>query len=319
MKAFAIRPVALAVILMATAAREPAAAQDSAPPQPNTSAASSTYDPAIFQKPIPASQLAFLDRFSGSPAGDLARDKEFRNLMRIAVPDCTFHYGRDMPLYDALEMVLTGSPAPVRIREGRYVAVYGRRGPYLAGRGFLWFDMQEGIALGAFYFHPTNGEPTPTLTVFSRQVKEKSLGMSRLPPEFAADLSQWLSESALPRVTTRYFIGGSNKRILLEHDEDYCAPADGAPAPSDDACQEMDAQAADTDLTAAYYLQQVHYASNATAWMITGGEQVEWIRFRDSTCRTGPDPLVCRIRMTRERTHLILNRSRIPERQRVRY
>lgn len=45
------------------------------------------------------------------------------------------------------------------------------QGPCLRGRGFLWFDLDEGIVLGGFYFTPTNGEPTPTLTVFSRQLK----------------------------------------------------------------------------------------------------------------------------------------------------
>jgi hypothetical protein len=39
-----------------------------------------------------------------------------------------------------------------------------------------------------------------------------------------------------------------------------------------------------------------------------GEDQVAWIQVRDSTCRVGPDPLGCRIRLTRERTHLIVSR-----------
>ena len=68
------------------------------------------------------------------------------------------------------------------------------------------------------------------------------------------------------------------------------------------------ADAADIDLTAASYLEQVNYATNATAWMITGDDQVAWLQVRENTCRVGPDPLRCRIRMTRERTHLIIKR-----------
>ena len=50
--------------------------------------------------------------------------------------------------------------------------------------------MQEGIGLGGFYFHPTNGEPTPSVNVFSRQVvKEDYLKLSQLPPVFAEDLA----------------------------------------------------------------------------------------------------------------------------------
>jgi hypothetical protein len=48
--------------------------------------------------------------------------------------------------------------------------------------------------------------------------------------------------------------------------------------------------------------------SNATAWMIVGDEQTTWVRVRDDACRVGPEPLRCRVRMTRERTKVILNR-----------
>jgi hypothetical protein len=185
----------------------------------------------------------------------------------------------------------------------------GRRGPYLGGRGFLWIDLQDGIGLGGFYFHPTHGEPTPTVNVFSRQVKdEDSLKLSQLPPAFAEDIIAWSADSRVPPVTTRYFITGSNKKVLLEHDEDYCAPAAWPTAPPQNVCQQMNADAADIDLTAASYLEQVNYATNATAWMITGDDQVAWIQVREITCRVSPDPLRCRIRMTRERTHLIIKR-----------
>jgi hypothetical protein len=272
------------------------------------SANAQNYDPAIFQKPIPSDQLAFLNQFAGAASNDLVRDKQFRKLMHSLIPDCMFHYGRDMPLTDALEVVLKGSPLPVRIRDGRYLLVSGRSGPYLAGRGFIWIDLQDGIALGGFYFHPTNGEPTPTVNIFSKQVKEESLKLSQLPPAFAEDLIEWSAESRVPPVTTRYLITGSNKKILLEHDEDYCDPAAWPTAPPQNVCQQMNADAADIDLTAAYYLEQVNYATNATAWMITDDDQVAWLQVRNNTCRIGPDPLRCRISMTRERTHVIIKR-----------
>jgi len=68
----------------------------------------------------------------------------------------------------------------------------------------------------------------------------------------------------------------------------------------------MTADAADLDATAAYYLDQIHYATNGTAWMI-GQDQVEWIQMRNSTCGAGPDPLACRIRISRERTNVIIH------------
>ena len=269
-----------------------------------------TYDKAIFQKPIPADQLRDLNQFAGAPARDLMHDKQFRKLMKSFVPDCEFHYGRDMPLMDALEMVLDDSRQPIQIRENRYLLVPGNVGPYLGGRGFLWIDLQDGIGLAGFYFHPTNGEPTPSMVVASRQVKERLLQMGQLPPAFQEDFAQWAEMSRVPPITTRYFITGLNKRILLEHDENYCAadnPAAVAAASAD--CMQSNADAADLDVTAAYYLDQIHYATNGTAWMI-GPDQQAWITLRNNTCGGLADPLGCRIRMARQRTIIILRGRR---------
>jgi hypothetical protein len=273
----------------------------------------SNYDKSIFRKPIPSDQLAFLSHFSGVDSNEAIQDKQYRKLMHSVVSDCMFHYGRDMPLPDALEKVLAGSSLPVQIRDGRYVMVSGRMGPYLAGRGFMWIDMQEGIGLGGFYFQPTNGEPTPTVTIFSKQVKEKTLRISQLPPAFAEDLNTWSGDSRVATITTRYFITGADEKILLEHDEDYCQPLEATTAPPEDDCEQMNADAADIDLTAAYYLEQIHHATNGTAWMIPSDDEIAWIQIRLDTCRVGPDPLKCRIRMTRERTHAITKRQTMPD------
>jgi hypothetical protein len=122
---------------------------------PTNPGSGSNYDKAIFQKPIPPDQLAFLNQYAGAPSDKLYRDKQFRKVMRAAIPDCVFHYGRDMTLSDALDLVLKGSTLPVQIRDGRFVTLSGRRGPYLAGRGFLWIDMQDGIWVDSISIPPT--------------------------------------------------------------------------------------------------------------------------------------------------------------------
>ena len=270
------------------------------------------FDKSVFQRPLPGAQLAFLNSLAGLPADKAVRNKKFHKLLHEVVPGCVFHYGWDMSLFDALELALKNSAMPVQIRQGRYVTVSGFSGPYLQGRGFFWIDMQDGISLGAFYFHPTNGEPTPTVTVFSKQIEEGALDMGQLPPAFAEDLRQWAAEAHIPRVTTRYFITGLKEKILLEHDEDYCALTNDSTASNLNVCEQVNAQAADVDLDAAYYLDQTHHATNGTAWMINGADQVAWIQVRESTCRGIPDPLPCHIRMTRERTHVIINRHPRP-------
>jgi hypothetical protein len=263
------------------------------------------YDPALFQRRIPKEQLAFVSQYAGAPSNELYREKQFRKLMHSFVPDCTFHYGMDKSMFDALDEVIQGSSEPVQIRDGRYLLVSGHMGKYLAGRAFLWIDLQEGIGLGGFYFHPTNGEPTPAMNVFSKQVqKEMLLDMSELPPAFNEDMTAWTQADNVPPLTTRYFITGSNKKILLEHDEDFCAPASGA---GYNDCEQMNADAADMDMTAAGYLEQTHHATNATAWMITDPDQVAWLQVRVHACGGVLDPLGCRITMARERTRVILH------------
>jgi len=267
----------------------------------------SHFDKAMFLKPIPADQLSFLKGFVGASSYDLYRDKEFRKLMKSFVPDCMFHYGRDKPLKDALDEVFDHSRVPVQIREGRYVLLSGMSGQYLSGRGFLWIDLHDGIGLGGFYFRPTNGEPTPAMNIFSRQVKEDALSLSELPPAFAQDFYQWAEESNVSPVTVRYFLTGENRKILLEHDEDFCRYQDGSPAPAGSGCEQMNADAADFDLIAAEYTDETHHATNATAWMLSSADQ-DWLQIRANTCGGFADPLGCRIRLTRQRVRVIVRR-----------
>jgi hypothetical protein len=288
-----------------------AVAQDQPPPFQGQQTAEPTYDQAIFQNRIPAGQLAFLNQFAGWTTKDVVRDKQFRKLMKSVVPDCEFHYGRDKPLLYALDEAFDGSTDLVLLRAGRYFLLGGHQGQYLAGRGFLWFDLKDGIFLGGFYFTPTNGEPTPSLVITSQQVEERLLKMSQLPQAFSEDLFHWSQAYRVSQVTTRYFITGSKKRILLEHDEDYCLSANGIFAPPGDACEQLNADAADIDLNAAYYLQQINYATNGTAWELNP-EQLTWINVRNTTCGNGPNPLACRIHMTRERTRTIIHRPSPP-------
>jgi hypothetical protein len=289
--------------------QEPQSQEPQPPPPPSRHAPPSHYDKTIFLKPIPPDQLAFLNQFAGASSSDLYQDKQFRKVMKNVLPDCMFHYGRDMPLSDAMDIVFKGSRIPVEIRDGRYLSMAGNNGPILAGRGFIWIDLQDGVGVGGFYFHPTNGEPTPSVNIFSRQIKDEALGLGDLPPAFAEDFSRWAEGSSVPSVTTRYFLTGSNKKVLLEHDEDFCSPTDGTIAPNGDECEQMNADAADVDMIAASYVEQTHHATNATAWMINDPEQVAWLRVRDNTCGGVADPLGCRIRVTRERTRVILRRN----------
>jgi uncharacterized protein YecT (DUF1311 family) len=228
--------------------------------------------------------------------------------MKLTVSRTEYHYCRDMSLSEAVETILDGSTLPVDVRDGRFVTVSGNNSPYLAGRGMLWFDIQTGVAFGAFHFHPTNGEPTPTVTVFSRQLTDHELTMGQFPEPFVEDLEQWADAARIPTITPRYFIPENGKKYVLAHDEDYCWRPPGAFPADPDACQQMNANAADDDMNAAYFMQETGNAANATAWML-GPDQVAWISLRDRSCGNG---LACRIRITRQRTQVLMGHAPAP-------
>jgi hypothetical protein len=292
--AIAVLPCPARMLTAQTAAQDPQAAPPAAPP----------LEPVAFENPFPPDKLAFIKDYAGRSAKEIRKDKRFRELMNKAIPRTEFHYGHDLPLYDAIDTVLEGPPLPIDVRDGRYAMVASHGGPYLNGKGFLWFDLDTGIMLGGFFFHPINGEPTPTLAIFSRQLKAQSLAMSQLPPAFAQDLAQWVAVAGMKPLFVRYFIPENGKKYVLLHDEDYCAYPPGAPPPDPAVCQQMNADAADIDLNAADFMAQTHNAANATAWMLSPA-QVSWIAMRNQSCGAG---LACRIRLTRERTRVVMGR-----------
>jgi hypothetical protein len=283
--------------------------QPDAPTQTESPDAEAPPPPATFQNPVPSAQLSFLTGFDGHPAKELMKDKRFKDLLKSEIPRTEYHYGSDMSLGDALKEALDGSPQPVEIRDGRYLTAAGAQGPYLSGRGLLWIDMQQGIFLGGFYFHPTNGEPSPTLTIFSRQLDQLELSMSQLPQAFVADLSQWALVEHVPQISPRYFIPLNGKKYVLLHDEAYCEAPPGARAA--DPCEHLEEQAANADMDAAYFMDETHNAANATAWML-GPDQVEWIGLRDRTCGIG---LLCRVAFTRQRTRVLMGHPPAPHRR----
>ena len=141
--------------------------------------------PAAFVSTISPDQLAFLKDYEGKSTKELRKDKRFHKLMDQITPRTEYHYGWDMPLTEAVDQTLDGPPLPVEVRDGRYVMVGANTGSFKGGKGFAWFDMQAGIGIGGVYFHPTNGEPTPTLAIYSRQIKARDLGISQFPAAFA--------------------------------------------------------------------------------------------------------------------------------------
>jgi uncharacterized protein YecT (DUF1311 family) len=290
-----------AALLAALAVAPNISAQDQSTVPAAEPAASAT---AVFENRIPPDQLAFLNDYTGKTTKEIVKDKRFHPLMKAVTPRTEFHYGHDMSLFETIDTMLHSTPLPVDVRDGRYVTIGSRGGTYLMGRGFLWFDLKEGIALGGVYFHPTNGEPTPTLAVFSRQLNTKWLGMSQLPGAFQQDLAQWATLAAVPTVTVTYFVPEDGKKYVLVHDEDYCQVSGSAPGPPQTRCEQMDADSAEADMNAAYFMRETHNAANATAWMLEP-DQVSWIGVRQQTCGV---TVACRIRMTRARTRVLLQR-----------
>ena len=296
-----------------TTAQAPAPIQRQAP-APSTDTphtvfpAAPPYDPSIFGRLIPPAQLAPLLQADNTTVSDVFHDREAHHLIMSAVPGVMFHYGRDVSLPDTVTMELDKSPAIAHVHDNRYVLLTGndRAHEWMRhdARTLIWIDTKEGIVIGAFFFRPNNGEPGPTVTVFTRQIKQDDIHFSELPPAFLADLNQWQQQSGIPPVLITYFIGDISKKFLLEHNTDLCSTESLTGGYGSD-CEQMNADAADSDLTASLYLDQVNYATNATAWMINNPDQVSWVSYRDNTCMAGANPLACRIRLTRARIAVV--------------
>ncbi len=258
---------------------------------------------ANFQKIIPAEQLAFLKDYDGKMPKEIMKDKRFKQLEKQIMPGARYFYHYDKELSEAKDEVLDNDPVPITVREGRYVMIASAGGgdQHMFGRGFLWFDMQAGIGLGGIYFHPTNGEPSPTMAIYSKQLTDTVLSMGQLPDGFLDDFWAWANNAQVHFVSPRYFIPSDDRKYVLIHDEDYCAHGDNDPRPDD--CEEMNADAADVDMEAAYFMEETGHASDATAYMLNP-DQIEWLAVREREC--GPNGLECRIRVTRRRTAAII-------------
>ena len=272
--------------------------------------------PANFRDAIPAGQLAFLKDYDGRMPKEIMKDKRFKQLEKQITPGARYFYHYDKPLTEARDEVMHNDPLPITVRDGRYVMVASAGGgdQHMFGRGFMWFDMESGIGLGGIYFHPTNGEPTPTMAIYGKQLTDTVLSMGQLPDGFLDDFWAWANTAQVHYVSPRYFIPFNDRKYVLIHDEDYCAHADNEPPP--DGCEEMNADAADVDMEAAYFMQETGNVSDATAFMLNP-DQIEWLAVRDREC--GPNGLACRIRVTRQRTAVIIGHPLPPTRGVRRY
>ena len=222
-----------------------------------------------FTKLITNTQLAFLNDYAGRAVDNADGKQKVKTLVGMVAPYTPYHYGADFPLPQVISTLLLNEPQPIEIRDGRYAILSGFRNAIHNRRVLLWIDMRERVALGAIFFDPSNGEPSPTLTIFSEQLDLRSVRMSQLPRAFAEDLRRWAANAGLPAVTTRYFIGATGEKTVLAHDENFCARTEGQVGlPDKSVCREMNAKAALIDMTATRFMEQTHNASNATVRMI---------------------------------------------------
>jgi hypothetical protein len=228
----------------------------------------------VFHASLSSDQRALLASYEGMTAKEVTRSARFRAFVDTVVPYAPFHYGIDIPLTQAIHAILNQSDEPVQMHDGRYLLLTTSTGNPRR-RAILWVDLQTGATIGGIFFRPSNGEPTPTLTLFSRQVAHETVRVTQLPAAFKRDLQQWSNTAGIPLVTTRYFVNAANRKSVLTHDEDYCKPAPGQPVLAKEACEQRNVQAADIDIAAASFLGQTHYASNATMHMAAGSAQAE--------------------------------------------
>jgi uncharacterized protein YecT (DUF1311 family) len=218
-----------------------------------------------------------------------------------------FHFHFDMPVFQALQGILGGAGRPVAGHDERYVLLSAcDDASCRAAVSFVWVDLQQGLAFSGIAFGPTNGEPTPTLTIFSAQVGDQITKLDQLPTAFRQDLDRWTTEAGLPAVIARYFVNGIGDKSVLPHEEDDCGTPSGL-APHASPCKLVTLKVAEQDLAAVIYLLNRHFAEGTSSRLLIQASQIKWLESRENACAPLelPEALACRVTQTRARVRML--------------
>lgn len=249
--------------------------------------------------PLELNLIDWLKDYANQTTFEVISDKKFGNMILAATPPAVFHFGADMMLSDAVTLILHGPAFPVQLRDGRYLMISAERSARGGGESFYWFDLQRGMTFGGVFFRPSNGEPTPSLTVFSGQVADRITSDTQLPRDFLRDLETWRTARNVPAVVVRYFVNGLAWKAPLLHESDACAAAGAGTASAE--CQAVDEQAAELDMQAALYLLRSRYAEGTPAATQLDAAQAQWQTSLETACAGKADAPACRAQMARQR------------------
>jgi uncharacterized protein YecT (DUF1311 family) len=252
--------------------------------------------------------LAWLEPFLNQTTHDVWMHSRFKEIVSAAAPNAIYHFHVDLPLGAAFSAVLSGPGAPVQVRDDRYMLLSAcAAAPCVTGRALAWIDLEVGLVFGAIEFNPTNGEPTPTLTIFSAQVGDRVARRFELPPAFLQDLELWSRATRLRGTTVRYFINKDGWKSLVAHDEDACQGADRSSLALT-MCAATNADAADQDMRAAYLLLANQFDEKSSMRDALKADQDKWLQDRGALCpgaATDAATVACRLKVTRERTQAL--------------
>jgi uncharacterized protein YecT (DUF1311 family) len=189
------------------------------------------------------------------------------------------------------------------MRANRFAMLSACDAPACTGaRAFVWVDTDRGVEFGGIEFAPSNGEPTPTLTLFSKQVVDPVTKRIQLPADFVEDLGTWTRASRRRTTPARYFINGQGLKTVVVHDENNCTGADRSSLAAT-LCSSMNLDAADQDLAAAYYLLYNSFANGTTMRSAVKADEDKWVLDRKTACGLANDgpALACRLKAASER------------------
>lgn len=256
---------------------------------------------------LPPDRFEWLAKLKpGDSSRDAVLSEKFQDLVASVTPAAIYHFHIDMPLATAFSVVIRGPAEPIAMRDGRYIMMSACQVPACSSaRALLWIDTSARLAIGALEFTPSNGEPTPTQTLFSNQILDVITEPSQLPDAFIADLREWSKASKLRAPMARYFINGRGFKTAVPHDDDNCAGGNRSALPLS-LCAGMNVAAADQDVQAAFYLLVNGYTNGPVRTELQA-DQDKWRRDRQTACGMGVtlDALACQLKYTRDRVHAL--------------
>ena len=235
--------------------------------------------------------FGWMTAYVGRPASELAADPRFAVTYKYALDELRIQEAFNGPgthvlLRDAFNDAIHRKDAAeaVTLRLGRYLLAPSCADTACTRGAVLWVDTMQGLALGVLLHSPTGNLPGKgtSAILFSRQVTNKPIEHTDLPPAFWEDFTAWQFDRKLPLSMTERFGNSWGLLSVLLHPEHACD--DLLTTFDDERCQAQALDGAVNDLNAVIADIHTHLSDDSAMLHTLSAEEIGWKTSTDALC-----------------------------------